>query len=274
LQSSLFTPPGNAVVTLFCCVACGCGAVQFEDDDVDDLRRRSFHGCEQTQRNAALKHADPQTLAALLAVEQAARSCGLDRSALADWGVIASPRTPGRPVIAGALTKFAREGAWSVSPHLVPHYSLHSTSGTISQLWHMHGPNLGVGGFAGNEPQAMLVAAAILRDGGVPGLWVVWTGWEPEPTPGNSPSNSVCRAVALALVPAETTQTGAHVRLTAPAEGAAFPDQTEMAPSFTLEALHARLSASRTPTGTWRWMLGPGRWLEMAWDGQAREAAA
>src|SRR4029078_12165179 len=100
-----------------------------------------------------------------------------------------------------------------------------------------------------------------LRDTGVQGLWVVWTGWDPEPTPGATANPAVCRAVALALTPAGVAQGGPHLRLTAPAEVVALPEKTEALPALTLEALHARMSASPVPTGTWRWALGPGRWL-------------
>jgi hypothetical protein len=242
--------------------------------EINELRRRPFQGCEPAQRPPTLKNLDPPTQAALLAVEQAAQAAGLDLHGMTDWGVIAAPRTPGRATISGALQKFAREGAWSVSPHLVPHYSLHSPSGTISQLWHMQGPNLGVGGFPGNEAHALLVAAAMLANGNVSGLWVVWTGWAPEPVPGTGEDGNVCRAVALALLPAAAEGRENLLHLTARADTSSTPAIPESPPVFSLEALHARLTASPAPSGIWRWSLGADRLLELAWDCWAKESAA
>ncbi|OAI51801.1 hypothetical protein AYO44_04855 [Planctomycetaceae bacterium SCGC AG-212-F19] len=258
----------------FCCAIHGSGTVQFTAAEIHELRRRPFHGCEQAHRTASLKHVDPQTLAALLAVERSAHASGLDLDRMTDWGVIAAPRTPGRATISGALEKFGREGAWSVSPHLVPHCSLHSPSGTISQFWHMQGPNLGVGGFPGNEAHALLVAAAMLAEGSVSGLWVVWTGWQPEPVPGASENEAVCRAAALALVPAAAEGKENLLHLTARPERSGTPACIEAPPAFSLEALHARLTASPAPSGIWRWSLGADRLLELAWDCWAKESAA
>src|SRR5919202_1308638 len=45
-----------------------------------------------------------------------------------------------------ALRSFLAEGVWGTSPHLIPHFALHSPAGTISLALGVHGPNLGVGG--------------------------------------------------------------------------------------------------------------------------------
>jgi hypothetical protein len=55
----------------------------------------------------------------------------------------------GRDMIGQAVSDFIREGAWGVSPHVIPHRSLHSTSGTITLALDCRGPNYGIGGGPG-----------------------------------------------------------------------------------------------------------------------------
>ncbi len=59
---------------------------------------------------------------------------------------MAASRYLGRANLAVALRSFMAEGVWGTSPHLIPHFALHSASGTISLALGSHGPNLGVGG--------------------------------------------------------------------------------------------------------------------------------
>ena len=131
----------------------------------------------------------------------------LNNHDFSQWGVIAAPRFLGRAALAVAFARFAAEGAWGISPHVIPHHSLHALSGTVSQALKIHGPNFGVGGGADSAAEALLAASALLADGEVPGLWVVLTGFEPEFVPNDTTdskptSTSVdCVAVALALMP-------------------------------------------------------------------------
>src|SRR5205823_2855913 len=152
---------------------------------------------------------------------------GLAGTRFTDWGVLAAPRYLGRSAMAVALQRFAAEGAWGLSPHLIPHHSLHSVSGTISQALKINGPNIGVGGGPGSGAEAFLAATALLSAGQVPGVWVVLTGWDPEYSGerpvrpglnghahttnghanghvhglnGHAPAGPLCGAVALALV--------------------------------------------------------------------------
>ena len=92
-----------------------------------------------------------------------------------------------------------------MSPHLIPHYALHSASGTISLGLGLHGPNLGVGGGLHAGAEGFLAALTWLTMGSAPGVWLVLSGWWPELVPeGNEgpQASKECRALAIALCPA------------------------------------------------------------------------
>jgi hypothetical protein len=152
-----------------------------------------------------LKHAEEQTLAALAAVFKAIKNHGLEGHTFSDWYVIGAPRYIGRFAVAGALERFKAEGAWGVSPHLIPHRSLHSISGAISQALKIHGPNLGVGGGKSAADEGLMLAISLLGTSMTAGAWVVMTGWNPEPDVSLplADQSMVCNALALALVPAQ-----------------------------------------------------------------------
>ena len=90
---------------------------------------------------------DEQTIAGHCAVFTAIEAMGSSPDHYEGWGVVAASRFLGscQP---GALRcgSFMAEGVWGTSPHLIPHFALHSASGTISLGLGSHGPNLGVGG--------------------------------------------------------------------------------------------------------------------------------
>jgi hypothetical protein len=167
---------------------------------------------------AFLKHADEQTLAVLAAVYGAIRTYNL-AGPFRDWGVLAAPRFLGRAATVTVLQRFADEGAWGISPHQIPHRSLHSLSGTISQALKIHGPNFGVGGGPGCETEVLLAALALLQGRCLPGVWVVLSRPDPELPPGadgtHAPGTHFL-ALALALVPAGAAPSagGTRVRLT------------------------------------------------------------
>jgi hypothetical protein len=117
----------------------------------------------------------------------------------------------------GALKRFAAEGAWGVSPHLIPHRSLHAISGTVSLALKMHGPNFGVGGGPRAAAEVLLSAAAMLTCRKLPGVWVVLTAQDPEGPPdeaGRHAPGTCFAALALALVPAQPGWPGIRLRLT------------------------------------------------------------
>ena len=218
--------------------------------------------------NGFLKHTDEQTLVGLAAVFQAIRDYHLLDTCFTEWGVLAAPRFLGRACLAVALQRFALEGAWGVSPHLIPHRSLHSLSGTVSQALGIHGPNFGVGGGPDSASEVLLAAAALLAEGQVPGVWVVLTGWDPEPVldgPNISangelrPADSAYVGAALALLPERTDWHGP--RLTwypLGTENGLEPPATSGSAErdFGLEALVDFLEAGERDTAGWRLRSG------------------
>jgi hypothetical protein len=218
-----------------------------------------------------LKHADEQTVAGLAALGEAIRGHGLQDTDFSRWGVIAAPRFLGRAALAVALNRFAAEGAWGISPHLIPHRSLHALSGTVSQALKIHGPNYGVGGGADGAAEALLVASALLADREIPGVWVVLTGFDPELEPadpadnGAAPPVTDCIAVALALVHAGASA-DARV-LTVGANGVGERD-TSAWPLFCLEDLAAVVAEGG---GEAAWQLRCGGWAAWEFSGAAAE---
>jgi hypothetical protein len=151
-----------------------------------------------------LKYADDQTVVALAAVLQAIRAGGMQGQKFTDWGVVAAPCFLGRTNLVGAFEKFRRQGAPGVSPLITPFLSLHAVAATISLALQVHGPNLGVGGSKGNMVEALLTGLVVQRGHNLPGLWLVFSEWDPEPMADTSPEEAdraICRAVSLGLVP-------------------------------------------------------------------------
>jgi hypothetical protein len=151
-----------------------------------------------------LRNSDEQTIAALGAVFTAIGRIGLPRSDYDGWGVVAASRFLGRANLARALQSFVAEGVWGTSPHLIPHYALHSAAGTISLGLGLHGPNLGVGGGLHAGAEGFLAALTWLSIGSVPGVWLVLSGWVPELVPepnGGLPATGNCYSLAIALRP-------------------------------------------------------------------------
>jgi hypothetical protein len=152
-----------------------------------------------------MRYSDEQTIAGVVALVAAMQTLenpvphAFDR-----WGVLAAPRFLGRSTMVVALNRFRSEGVWGVSPHLIPHHSLHSPAGTFSLILGFHGPNLGIGGgvFAGFE--GVLTALSWLNSGIVPGVWLVLSRWFPDLAPdheGKPQAPVVCQALALGLGP-------------------------------------------------------------------------
>jgi hypothetical protein len=194
-----------------------------------------------------LRHCDDQTLAALGAVYAALESPDRpDPGRFRDWGVVAAPRFLGRATGADTLAQFASEGAWGVTPHLIAHHTLHSQSGTLSQVLGIHGPNLGVGGGADAAVQGFVTALTWLTTGTVPGVWIVMSGWTPEYVPdgaGHPVGVPECLALALGLVPTDPERRGLpRIRLRPTCPG--FPSG-----EVDLEALDVRLRAAREVRG-------------------------
>jgi hypothetical protein len=186
-----------------------------------------------------LKTSDDQTVSAVSAVLDAiATQPDVAPDAYAEWGVVVASRYLGRAQLAVALRRFASEGVWGVSPHLIPHFALHSPAGTLSLALGSHGPNLGVGGGPGSAMDGALTALTWLSEGRLPGVWLVLTGHEPDLVPdakGAPVSPTECRALALALEPDDESP-AARLRLVSGSpEEDAVPDLVD---------LHARIAAA------------------------------
>jgi len=150
-----------------------------------------------------LHRADGQTVVGFAAVLNAMNRWGMPVAHFEEWGVLAAPQYPGRSASAVALRKFIKSGVAAIMPHIIPQHSLHSLSGAISVALGMRGPNFGVGGGRAAMAEGLFAALSFLDDGPTPGLWLVLTQWVPELAPdtsGDGPDESVCHAVALALV--------------------------------------------------------------------------
>lgn len=238
--------------------------VRAGEEALSQLRRNPGSIAGQPLPAGLLKHADEQTVAGLAAVLQACERAlvGVD---FTDWGVLATPCFLGRVNLAHALERFAEEGAWGVSPHIIPHRSLHSISGTVSQALKIHGPNFGVGGGPDGAAKAMLAAASFLASGVVPGIWLVLTGWNWEPgikekqqfLADQQARPAVCSAAAMALMPQATDEHTPLSLLISP-EGSTAGD----ASFFGLEALCDALDNLHLP-GTRNWKLGCGGALQL-----------
>jgi hypothetical protein len=251
----------------------GYGGQRVAADQIAALRQIAGPGAGQNASAGFLKHADEQTVVALAAVFQAIHDHGLGATDFSNWGVVAAPRFLGRATLAVSLQRFALEGAWGVSPHVIPHRSLHSISGTVSQALGIHGPNFGVGGGPESASQVFLAAAALISEQNTPGLWVLVTGWDPEPilekpgaagSNGHRPTPSWCGAVALALMPLAADWQGPRIQLR-PASGVGRNGlarrPTGRAP-LQVESLLDALSGPAVAPAVWD--LG-GSWLELEW---------
>jgi hypothetical protein len=255
-----------AVGTTVRCQVAGFAACCFPPDQLPMLRQKPGPLRAEPLPASLLKHADDQTVAGVAAVSRAIHQDGLHDLDYSQWGVIAAPRFLGRAKLAVVLSRFVVEGAWGISPHLIPHRSQHALSGTISQAMKIHGPNYGVGGGTDSAAEAIMVAGALLADQQLPGVWVVLTGFDPElvpveEEPGTAPvptlPTSDCLAVALALRPLQQRQRG--MVLSVGAEPAPEPDADW--PVFSLETF-ARHLADGKP-GPARWRLRYGGWTTL-----------
>jgi hypothetical protein len=182
----------------------GSALFRMAPTDVPALRRKPGPVPEGWGRvpPSLLRNSDEQTIAGTAAVFGAMEAMGSTGAEFESWGVVAASRYLGRANLAVALRCFVAEGVWGTSPHLIPHFALHSASGTISLALGLHGPNLGTGGGLHAEAEGFLAALTWLAAGVVPGVWLVLSGWSPELSPdprGNATPAGECRALALAL---------------------------------------------------------------------------
>ncbi|MBI2804961.1 MAG: hypothetical protein HYX68_08270 [Planctomycetes bacterium] len=260
MKSAVCTPDSRIALS------CQIGAVKWlrwNADQIAQARRQPVAFGGEKLPISFLKHADEQTVLALWTVLEAIETADLQDRSFDSWGVIASPSFFGRLSIAQSVRRYHQEGAWGISPQLIPHQSLHAMSGTISQALRIHGPNFGVGAEPCAGPDALLLAAAMLYDGQLPGLWLALTGYETEWIPaadGQHPTAPACQALAVALTPDENAS-GTRLRFGSAGPQAEKESPLEMSPAFSLELLAEEMSdPCRLPEGRWR--LSDSHWIE------------
>ena len=185
-------------MTPFRCELAAYGVVRSTPAELAALRKQPAPGV--TLPLATLKYADEQAVAAAVAVLRAVQAWGRPASDFADWGVAAAPRYFGRLAAAAVIDRHGIRGAPGVSPLVAPQMSLHAVAGCVSLTLGCHGPVTGFGGGVDALGDGLLGGLSLLG-GGVPGVWVVVTAYDPEPAAADDPA-AVCHAVALALTPA------------------------------------------------------------------------
>lgn len=196
-----------------------------------------------------LKNSDDQTVLGLAAVSRAMISLDRPMDSYQQWGVVAAPNFFGRFGTLQSFLNFRKDGAWGISPHLIPHHSLHAVSGTLSQALQIHGPNFGISGGPKAVAEAFLVAATMISENNLPGLWVVLSGHEPECVPQETDEQTPtsCLAAALALESLIDANSATSLEISG-ADNALDGDWPEFALADFLTALEAKV-----PIG--RWML-------------------
>jgi hypothetical protein len=197
----------------------GAALFRARPPDLPALRRRPGPVPEGWSRTppSLLRYADEQTVAGTAAIFAAIATMDAQPRGFEGWGVVAASRYLGRASLAAALRSFKAEGVWGTSPHLIPHFALHSPAGTISLALGLHGPNVGAGGGLHAAAEGFLAAMTWLAAGVVPGVWLVLSGWSPDLIPERKggasgtahaqeahPADIECQALALALRPART----------------------------------------------------------------------
>ena len=155
--------PTTSAGTCVSCAIQGFATAQATSQDIA-LLRQDLTAPSKGLPASLVKHADDQTIVALAVTFRTIERHQLIGTDFRDWAVLASPRYLGRSSLAGSLQRYQSEGAWGVSPHLIPHRSMHAVSGSISQALGIHGPNLGVGGGPTGAAEIFMAAAALLAD--------------------------------------------------------------------------------------------------------------
>src|SRR5207302_3070199 len=76
---------------------------------------------DQTLAPGFLKHSDDQTVLALAAISRAMTSLSRPTACYRAWGVIAAATLFGRYGTFQSLVNFRSDGAWGITPHMIPH---------------------------------------------------------------------------------------------------------------------------------------------------------
>jgi hypothetical protein len=261
------TVPHTSIID---CPVAGFGTVRASLAQIAILRGNPMPAACPPLSLPLLKHADDQTVAGLAAVFQAIHQHGLGETDFSEWGVVAASSYLGRAALAATLQRMAAEGAWGISPHFIPHHSLHATSGTISQVLKTHGPNFGIEATPGGMALAITVAATLLTGGDLPGLWLVLTEHQTEwippdpdlPREENQTHAPDCVALALALVPGNFSPV-IQLRVCPQSDSESSPVPAAWTSWKPLERLSALADALGHGLPSRHWRLGSHGWVEL-----------
>ncbi len=171
--------------------------------EAEQWRSASWASSESSTALAKLlRNSDEQTIAGMRALTKAMMSISADASVWRDWAVIGCPRFLGRMIICGTVGRYFHDPKYNISPHIIPNYTLHAVSGTMSVGFTLHGANFGVGGGPRHLPEGLLTALSVVSEREHPGVWLIASEFEPEPRPddqGKPTNDIVVHALALAL---------------------------------------------------------------------------
>ena len=247
------------------CVVTSYATTRITFDDANSLRKQSDI-LPGDLGNSILRHCDEQTLTALVAVKETIGRFETAVDSFKDWGVVVSTRYLGRSAFAQALNKFATDGPWNVSVQVVPNRSLHSPASMIGLALGCHGPCVGVGGGLDGETDAWLTATSLLDQQSLPGIWVIFTGWEPDKridVEGTPLTDTSCTALALALQPTSSGTGAARLRI---AYDPSAPAELDVpAPETAMSRFEDFVAAGSNGSGM-KAMLGGGLKIEMNWS--------
>lgn len=233
-------------------------------DEVNALRKQS-EALPGALGNSVLRHSDEQTLAALVAVRDAVSRFETAPDDFDQWGVVFSTRYLGRTAFAQALNKFAIDGPWNVSVQVVPNRSLHSPASMVGLALGCHGPCVGVGGGLDGETDAWLTATSLLDQQSMPGMWLIFSGWEPDERidVGGTPiTDTNCTALALALQPASAGPGAASLRIVYDPNA---PIELEIPAAKTAMSQFERFVAGGPTGNIMSTMLGGGLRAQLDW---------
>ena len=247
------------------CTLTSYATARILNDDIVPLRKQS-DTLPGNLGNSVLRHSDEQTLTALVAIKDAFARFESPPEHFQDWGVVFSSRYLGRTAFAQSLNKFAVDGPWNVSVQVVPNRSLHSPASMLGLAMGCHGPCVGVGGGLDGETDAWLTATSLLDQHAIPGIWLVFSGWEPDEridTQGTPLIQASCTALVLALQPATAANGLAQMKIV---YDPAAPVALEVPATVTAMTLFENFMAAGNPEQGMTAFLGGGLRAEMEWS--------
>lgn len=233
-------------------------------DDVQPLRKQS-DVLPGNLGNSVLRHSDEQTLTALVAIKDAIERFESPPEHFHDWGIVFSSRYLGRTAFAQSLNKFAVDGPWNVSVQVVPNRSLHSPASMLGLALGCHGPCVGVGGGLDGETDAWLTATSLLDRHQLPGMWLIFSGWEPDERidiEGTPLTETTCTSLVLALQPDSQTTGAARLKID---YDPSAPTALEIPATVTAMSLFEKFVAEASEGHVLTAMLGGGLCARMEW---------